>query len=116
MALTNVYNFEFLKNGAEELVLGELEKQLAEYDDLRYMPEEDEAETKSTKKRVCKCNDCVMDMAAYALNNVKPLYHCTVLGEIYNNAARENKEYLKGIDAAVATAIKKIADNPSHTL
>ncbi|MDR1986792.1 MAG: late competence development ComFB family protein, partial [Treponema sp.] len=54
MALTDQYSFELLENEAEKLVLDELERQLAVFEgDL------------------CRCNDCVVDMAAMALNTVK---------------------------------------------
>jgi competence protein ComFB len=97
MALSDTYDFEYLVNGAEELVLDELEQELAKRDDS-----------------VCKCNDCVVDMAALALNNVKPYYHCSIMGAIYEKRAGEDESYMKGIRRAVKEAVDKVAANPSH--
>jgi len=97
MALRDDYDFELLKNEAEEMVLHELERQLdAE-------PEE-----------VCRCNECVVDMAAIALNSVKPLYRFSLLGTLYAAQAINKRSYADSIQRAVANAIKKVKANPSH--
>lgn len=98
MALKDVYNFEYLKNEAERLVLEELEKQL---DSEKY-------------KDICKCEDCVLDMAAYALNSVKPLYRVSLIGTLYAHAT-EGTDYEKDIIDAVKVSIDKISKNPSHS-
>ena len=55
MGLTDQYNFELLENEAEKLVFDELERQLAAFEgDL------------------CRCNDCVVDMATMALKWSNP--------------------------------------------
>ena len=95
MALNNLYNFEYLENETERLVIDELEAQLAK------------------NKKVCKCQDCVLDMAAYALNNTKPYYRVSLLGKLYASSV-DNSKYSKEIKKAVKEAIKKIQDNPSH--
>jgi competence protein ComFB len=61
MAFEDTYDFDLLKNEAEKLVLHELEGQ------LEALPGE-----------VCRCNECVVDMAAIALNTVKPLYRFSI--------------------------------------
>jgi len=97
MAFIDNYDFQFLKNEAENLVLKELGRQLEEY-----------------KGDVCRCNDCVADMAAMALNNVKPLYRVSLLGTLYAASAMNEKDYAEKIMEAVSNAIKKVHDNPSH--
>jgi len=97
MALTDTYDFEHLKNEAEQLVLDELEVQ------LRHAPEE-----------MCRCNDCIVDMAAMALNNVKPLYRFSILGTLYAAQARNEPVYADTIMHAVTKAIEKVSSNPSH--
>ena len=97
MAFIDEYDFEFLKNEAENLVVNELGRQLGEC-----------AET------VCRCNDCVVDMAAISLNNVKPIYRVSLLGTLYAASAMDEKDYAEKIREAVATAIKKVHNNPSH--
>jgi competence protein ComFB len=49
MSLSDTYDFEYLVNEAERLVIEELEVQLDEFTDI------------------CKCQDFVLDMAAHAL-------------------------------------------------
>jgi competence protein ComFB len=91
------YNFENLSNMAETIVFEELERQLdARADDI------------------CKCNDCVVDMAAMALNSVKPLYRCSLLGELYTAEAMNDAAYAKSVRDAVTLAVKKVRLNPGH--
>ena len=97
MALSDTYNFELLKNEAETLVLDELELQLAQEGD-----------------EICRCNDCIVDMAAMALNNVKPLYRFSILGTLFAAQAINEPAYADTIKQAVAKAIEKVSSNPSH--
>jgi competence protein ComFB len=97
MALTDTYNFEHLKNEAEKLVLDELEIQL-----------------KEAHEDICRCNDCVVDMAAMALNNVKPFYRFSILGTLYAASAKNEPAYAETIKQAVNRAIIKVSSNPSH--
>ena len=97
MAFIDSYNFEFLQNEAEKLVIAELDRQLV-----------------SNKEPICLCNDCVVDMAAMALNMVKPLYRASLLGTLYVSRAMEEKEYSTTLREAVFTAIEKVRRNPSH--
>ena len=97
MALIDNYNFEYLENEAEKLVLTELGRQL-----------------ESNKETICICNDCVVDMAAMALNMVKPLYKASLLGTLYVSRAMEEKEYAASLREAVFNAIEKVRKNPSH--
>ncbi len=96
MGLKDQYDFENLINEAESLVLKELETQLPE------------------AQGVCTCQDCVLDMAAYALNNVKPYYRVSLMGTLYARAATDQSSYAREIQKAVKEAIKKISANPSH--
>ncbi len=95
MSLKDNYDLENLVNEAERLVFSELEARLKEYDNI------------------CKCQDCVMDMAAYALNHTKPYYRVSLMGTIYAHSI-ENTEYAQEVKKAVREAIKKISSNPSH--
>ena len=97
MAEINDYNFENLKNEAENLVITELNRQLETYSDP-----------------ICLCNDCVVDMAARALNTVKPLYRVSLLGSLYTSHAMDEKSYGTSVREAVFKAIEKVRKNPSH--
>ena len=98
MAFKDVYNFELLKNQAEQLVIQELEVQI-----------------EAAGPDVCRCDECIVDMAAIALNTVKPLYRFSLLGTQYAAAqAMEDPAYMKSIERAVASGIEKVSSNPAH--
>jgi competence protein ComFB len=95
MPITDTYDFESLVNDAERLVLQELETQL------------------STAVGVCTCQECVLDMAAFALNKVKPAYRVSLMGSVYARSGTRNQS-AQGIADAVREAIAKVKANPSH--
>jgi len=97
MAFIDDYDFDLLKNEAENLVLRELERQLANY-----------------LAPICRCNDCIVDMAALALNSVKPLYRVSLLGTIYASNAMDERAYALSVRQSVLKAIEQIRKNPSH--
>ena len=97
MAFIDNYDFEHLKNEAENLVIKDLGRQ------LEVFPEP-----------ICQCNDCVLDMAAIALNSVKPLYRVSLLGTLYTSSAMDQKAYATSVREAVFNAIEKVRKNPSH--
>jgi competence protein ComFB len=97
MTFRERYDFEALVNEAERLVIEELGRQLE-------LPDH---------AAICKCQECVVDMAAFALNAVKPLYRVTLLGRIYTRSM-DQTEYEVSVGEAVKTAIAKISRNPSH--
>ncbi len=95
MALIDRYDMDNLVNEAERLVLAELERQTEGRDD------------------VCLCQDCTLDMAAYALNHVKPYYRVSLLGSLYAQNI-EGTEYANEVKRAVTEAIEKVQANRSH--
>jgi competence protein ComFB len=97
MAFIDKYNLEHVVNEAERLVHEELGLQLESYEG-----------------EICLCNDCVADMAAMALNTVKPLYRYTLLGTLWASSARSDAAYDASVREAVSNAIEKIRGNPSH--
>jgi len=97
MAFKDEYDFELLKNEAENLVLLEMEQQL-----------------KDAPEEMCRCNECIVDIAAMTLNNVKPLYRFSLLGTLYASQAMNEKNYADSIKKAVAKAIERVRKNPSH--
>ncbi len=92
MDLTTMYDFEDLTNEAERLVIEELGRQLEE-----------------RGERACQSDDCVLDMAAYALNKVRPMYRVNLLGRLYADTLME--EYGEEIRRAVTQAIDKISSD-----
>ena len=94
------YDFDLLKNEAENLVLREMDRQLECYN----------------AAPICLCNDCVVDMVAMALNSVKPLYRVSLLGGLYTASAMDEKTYGGSVREAVFSAIEKVRKNPSHEI
>ena len=97
MAFIDDYNFDLLKNEAEVLVIHEVEQQL-----------------ESEPEDMCRCNECVVDIAAIALNTVKPLYRFSLLGTLYASQAMTEQAYADSLKEAVAKAIVKVKENPAH--
>lgn len=90
MDLTTMYSFEDLTNEAERLVIEELGRQL-----------------ELAGESVCAEEDCILDMAAYALNHVPPMYRVNLLGRLYADTLMQ--EHGEEIRAAVQEAIQKIS-------
>jgi len=97
MAFADEYDFDLLKNEAEVLVIREVELQL-----------------KSETDTMCRCNECVVDIAAIALNSVRPLYRFSLLGTLYASQAMSEQAYAESVKTAVSQAIKKVKRNPAH--
>ncbi len=97
MGIRDDYDFSVLVNEAERLVTDELERKLAELGDAS----------------ICVCQECVLDMAAFALNALKPAYRATLLGTMYAHAMDEGA-YIDEVKKAVSSAIQKVHANPSH--
>ena len=97
MAFQDDYEFYMLKNEAEQLVLKELEIQLD-----------------ALSQDICRCNECVVDMAAMALNATKPMYRFSLLGSLYAAQAMYEQSYADNVQQAVAQAITRVSSNPAH--
>lgn len=94
MSLRDYVDFGSLENAAEELVVDELERQLEG----------------SSGTKIPRDAEAILDMAAYALNIVKPMYRVNLLGRLYTNVLQE--EYGGIIRSAVKEAIERISANP----
>ena len=97
MAIRDDYDFGVLVNEAERMVADELERAFTELAD----------------PSICLCQDCVLDMAAFALNSLKPAYRVSLLGTMYAHAMDEGG-YAADVKAAVDAAIRKVHANPAH--
>lgn len=94
MSLLERYNFENLVNEAEGMVFDEIERRLGELPDTDW----------------CKTQDAVLDVAAYALNKVRPLYRVNLMGRVYANTLR--REHAEEVRRAVADGFAKVRENP----
>jgi competence protein ComFB len=98
MGIREEYDFSLLVNEAERMVADELERRLAELAD----------------PTICLCQDCILDMAAFALNALKPVYRVSLLGTMYAQAIDGESGYAHEVRSIVDAAIRKIHANPGH--
>jgi competence protein ComFB len=95
MGLREQHDFDSLVNEAERLVIEEMDRQLPRH------------------KALCNCEECVLDIAAFALNQVRPRYRASLLGSIYARQG-DAPAYAREIEKAVGEAIRRIKANPAH--
>jgi competence protein ComFB len=95
MKLAERYDLENLRNISAEKVLKRVEKLLYERSDF------------------CHCEDCVLDLIAYTLNHVTPMYGTSLLGPLHPNREREKKIEVE-IDLAIREGLKRIKQHPHH--
>ena len=98
MALKTSYDFDLLVNLMQDIVITELEKQLKS-------PE---------AAQVCKCQECILDITAIALNHLKPVY-----GSLDSFKGAMHKEHItqkseEEVVKAVKKAIYKVVSHPAH--
>ena len=96
MKIADYYDLEILKSNSEQLVLDRIGKLLDQRDDI------------------CKCEQCVLDLIAYVLNNVSPDYGTSLLGSFDPNQEREKG--IKGqIEIALKDGLRKVTQHPNHS-
>ncbi len=62
----------------------------------------------------CKCEKCVNDMIAVALNHMKPSYVNTAEGVLIKRAANMNTQRSADVDIEIIKAIELVSSNPQH--
>ena len=85
-----------LRNYMEEVVDRTIEEILA--------PRED----------ICKCERCILDIKALALNHLPPKYVVTDMGYVYTKVNELENQFKADITVAVTNAMKIIRKNPRH--
>jgi competence protein ComFB len=63
---------------------------------------------------ICKCETCLEDMKAYALNNIKPLYFVREKGKLYSRINESLVQFNADVHRAVIQAVERISTNPKH--
>jgi competence protein ComFB len=61
----------------------------------------------------CRCEQCVLDLLAYTLNHVSPIYRSSLLGPLTGSDPVEKKLNIE-IDIALEEGALRIARNPGH--
>lgn len=85
-----------LKNYMEEVVLQKIDSVIARYPDC------------------CKCEQCRLDIAALALNNLPPRYVSTHKGDIFVRIQEMEGKNDVDVIQAIAKAIEIVGKNPRH--
>lgn len=65
-------------------------------------------------EKCCKCDRCIEDMTAKALNKLPAKYVSTHNGELFSKLDSAVRQNSVDINVAVAEAIACISKNPSH--
>lgn len=84
-----------LINANEELVRQRLPELLKEFD-------------------CCKCEKCVDDIMAIALNNIKPAYVNSAEGVLFKRINSTLPQISADIDIEILKAINMVSSNPKH--
>ena len=64
---------------------------------------------------ICRCQICVLDMAAIALNQLKPRYHTSPFAGEEFKSESDREAYFKEVREAIAYAIERVRKYPHHT-
>ncbi len=63
---------------------------------------------------ICKCEVCINDIRAIALNELKPHYISTKKGNLYTKVDEMNLQFDVDIYKALVRAIEIVSKNPRH--
>ncbi|PUU89456.1 late competence development ComFB family protein [Halanaerobium sp.] len=63
---------------------------------------------------VCKDEDCLLDMASYALNRLPAKYVATSKGEVYSKTEELEQQHSVDLLSVVTRAIKVVSENDNH--
>lgn len=65
---------------------------------------------------LCKCEKCIQDIKAIALNNLKPLYAVTSEGMIYSKMKELENQFRIDVINQLVNATELVIKNPKHEL
>ncbi len=95
--MSGEYSMEYkLSNIAEQLIWQEIDNVLLQ------------------KPNACRCDKCRADIAAYALNKVKPQYVVSRKGEVYARTQSLQNSYRVGLLVAITEAVEIVTAYPRH--
>jgi competence protein ComFB len=66
--------------------------------------------------KVCKCEKCIMDIAAIALNDLPPKYIVTKKGELYSKLNTLMQQFEVDVISAITKAAILVKRNPRHSI
>jgi competence protein ComFB len=95
MSLSDFYNLDNLRNRSAEIVSARVEEFLGEHCDF------------------CHCEQCVLDLLAYVLNHVTPMYGTSLLDPFSPNPDQIKKLDIE-IELAIRAGAKRVSEHPNH--
>ena len=95
MSLADFYHLEYLRNRTAEMVYRRVEQFLQEHGEF------------------CRCEQCVLDLLAYMLNHVDPMYGTSLLDPFEPDSAKEQRVRIQ-IDLALKAGARKVTEIPNH--
>jgi competence protein ComFB len=95
MSLADSYHLDLLRNRTAEIVHRRVEQFLQEHPEF------------------CRCEQCVLDLLAYVLNHVDPMYGTSLLDPFEPNPAREKRVRIQ-IDLSLKAGARKVTAAPNH--
>ncbi len=66
------------------------------------------------REDICKCERCLMDIKALALNHLPPKYVVTRKGYVYTKVNELINQFRADITVAVTRAIRVVREKPRH--
>ncbi|NLZ90682.1 MAG: late competence development ComFB family protein [Clostridiales bacterium] len=63
---------------------------------------------------ICKCEKCLSDIAAIALNRLPPHYVVSEKGEVYSKVLNMSIQFEADVTTAILEAIERVSKNPRH--
>ena len=63
----------------------------------------------------CTCEQCLNDIRAITLNNLKPRYVATTKGELYSRVNEMSVQFETDVMKALIDAIAIVSKNPRHS-
>jgi len=63
---------------------------------------------------ICKDEDCLLDMATYALNRLPAKYVATSKGEVFSKTEELEQQHSVDVLSVVTRAIKVVSENEHH--
>ncbi len=63
---------------------------------------------------ICKCRQCQMEIASFALNQLQPMYITSRKGEIYSRLEEFKVQVKADIITSLVKAIEIVKKNPRH--
>lgn len=66
------------------------------------------------REDICRCEKCLSDIAAIALNKLTPHYVVSEKGEVYSKVLNMSIQFEADVTTAILEAMERVSRNPKH--